>query len=202
MHIEFLVEEPSMAAALECVVPAIAGTATYAVRQFQGKQDLLRRLPDRLRGYRTIPGVSVVVLVDQHTDDCRKLKQHLDECARDAGLVPKSQSADSFRALNRVVVDELEAWFFGDADALRAAFPRLPAYVTSKRSYRNPDGIPGGAARALEHELRQAGAIGRIFSKPAVATRVAAHMDPCRNTSPSFRAFISGIDALLRVESS
>jgi hypothetical protein len=53
MHIEFLVEEQSAEAALSRIVPAIIGPSiSVAIRRFQGKHDLLGKLPARLAGYR------------------------------------------------------------------------------------------------------------------------------------------------------
>jgi hypothetical protein len=52
MHIEFLVEEPSMEVALQQLLPRILpAETTHRVLTFQGKKDLLAQLPVRLRGY-------------------------------------------------------------------------------------------------------------------------------------------------------
>jgi len=49
MHFEFLVEEPSIEAALNNMLPYILpSSVTYAIRVFQGKQDLLKKLPVHL----------------------------------------------------------------------------------------------------------------------------------------------------------
>ncbi len=50
-HVEVLVEEPSMAAALEAILPKLLGDVSFMVRVFQGKPDLLAKLPGRLTGY-------------------------------------------------------------------------------------------------------------------------------------------------------
>jgi hypothetical protein len=52
MHIEFLVEEPSAETALLELLPKIIGTkATWLIHPYQGKQDLINKLLDRLKGY-------------------------------------------------------------------------------------------------------------------------------------------------------
>jgi len=54
-HLVVFVEEPSMAAALESLLPKIVGALSFRIIQFQCKNDLVKKLPDRLRGYRWIP---------------------------------------------------------------------------------------------------------------------------------------------------
>lgn len=52
MHLEILVEEPSMEAALKNLLPGmLPEPTTFRLLNFQGKQNLLRQLPARLRGY-------------------------------------------------------------------------------------------------------------------------------------------------------
>lgn len=50
-HIEFIVEEPSMEAALRTIVPKILNDVSFDVYAHQCKDERLKRLPDRLRGY-------------------------------------------------------------------------------------------------------------------------------------------------------
>jgi hypothetical protein len=74
MHLEILVEEPSMAAALDTLVPRIVPNHTCEVHTYQGKPDLLGKLDARLRAYASIrsswPDRRVVVVVDRDADDC------------------------------------------------------------------------------------------------------------------------------------
>ena len=84
MHLEFLVEEESCAEALKHLVPKIVGDgAGFKIHAFQGKQDLLASLSTRLKGYSSWLPVDwrVVVLVDRDNDDCKALKEQLDEIA-------------------------------------------------------------------------------------------------------------------------
>jgi hypothetical protein len=52
-HVEVLVEEPSMEAALRLLLPRLLSELTFAVHPYQCKDDLLAKLPARLRGYRS-----------------------------------------------------------------------------------------------------------------------------------------------------
>ncbi|MCY2952333.1 MAG: DUF4276 family protein [Planctomycetota bacterium] len=194
MHIEFLVEEQSCAEALKSLVPKIIGDdATHRAHVFQGKRDLLNQLPQRLRGYASwIPqDWRIVVLLDRDADDCRVLKSRLETLAQAAGLVTRTAARDKrrFNVLNRIVVEELEAWFFGDISALTTAYPRIPLTLASRRGFRNPDTIPGGTSEALERLLKKAGYYFTGMPKIEVARRVSAHMRPDQNQSHCFSVF-------------
>ncbi|HSL83507.1 MAG TPA: DUF4276 family protein [Thermoanaerobaculia bacterium] len=203
LHLEVLVEEPSAKAALNELLPRILpSTASFAVHAHQGKPALLRRLPQRLRAYSAMdwPQLRLLVLVDRDQEDCQGLKQRLEEIASAAGLTTKSTAAGGrFQAANRIAVEELEAWFFGDVEALRAAYPRVPKSLGARALCRDPDAIRGGTAEALARVLHRAGHLGTDYlPKITVASAVAGHLEPSRNRSHSFRCFCNGIEALMR----
>ena len=200
-HVEFLVEEDSVEALLKGLLPKLlpAGVS-FAIHPFQGKRDLLTKLPDRLRGYRQwLPADwRLVVLVDEDRQDCRALKQQLDKAATDAGFTTKAtaQHAGSFTILNRISIEELEAWFFGDVPALVALYPRVSPSLGSKEKYRDPDAIKGGTWEALERVLQQARYYPSGLPKIEVARAMGDKMVPVRNTSKSFQVFCSGLLSL------
>lgn len=201
MHIEFLIEEPSSEAFLQGLLPKIVphGTSWKSI-VFQGKIDLLNKLEARLKGYRTwIPDDwRIVVLLDEDREDCLILKQKMENAARAAGLATKSrpQAGGRFTVLNRIAIEELEAWLFGDVSALTAAYGRISPHLGSRAAYRDPDAITGGTWEALEREFQRAGYFVAGLPKIEVSRTLAAHMDPKRNTSKSFRCFVSGLTAL------
>jgi len=203
MHVEFLVEEPSAEAALENLLPRLLGAGTsFFIHPFNGKADLLANLSSRLRAYRRwLPrDWRIVVLVDEDRQDCRALKGELESAARNAGLMTKSAAGGGadFQVLNRLAIEELEAWFFGDAAALRAAYPRVPPTLNRNARYRDPDAIAGGTAEALERILRRSGYYGARMPKIETARRISASMDPRINQSHSFQVFRSGLAALTK----
>ncbi|MEB3342659.1 hypothetical protein [Okeania sp.] len=53
---------------------------SFDTHSFQGKQDLLSKLPGRLKGYKKwIPNDwIIIVLLDRDNQDCQKLKQQLE----------------------------------------------------------------------------------------------------------------------------
>jgi hypothetical protein len=194
IHIEFFLEEESCAEALKLLAPKIIGNlATFDMHVFQGKSDLLTSLPQRLHGYaRWLPADRrIVVLVDRDNDDCLRLKENLEDIARNARLVTRSscKNKGQFHVLNRIAIEELEAWFFGDVEALATAYPRVPRTLAQKRGFRDSDAIAGGTWEALERVLRNAGYYSTGMPKIEVARNVSVHMVPDRNRSGSFRAF-------------
>lgn len=203
MHIEFLVEEPSAEAALKNLVPKICPPGiTFDIHAFRGKKDLLSKLPRRLKAYSNFMPADgrIVVLTDEDRDDCRSLKEQLDCAAKNAGLVTRSMALNGsrFKVLNRIAVEELEAWFFGDVQAIHQAFERVPLSLGAKSAYRDPDAIKGGTWEALERELQKAGYFKSGLPKIKAARAISANMLPSRNRSRSFQAFQSGILDVLK----
>jgi hypothetical protein len=202
LHVELLVEERSAEAALANLLPRMVPSGTtWRVHPFRGKSDLLGNLPQRLRGYRTWipPEWRIVVLVDEDRRGCIELKRHLEAAALAAGFTTRSSAGASgrFEVLNRLAIEELEAWFFGDVEAMTAAYPGVPVTLAARETYRDPDGIPGGTWEALWRVLRQAGYYRAGLPKLEVARRISAHMDPARNRSRSFQHFRDGLRAFV-----
>ena len=169
---------------------------TFELRVFQGKRDLLKKLESRLRAYATwLPDDHrIVVMVDRDEEECRALKEQLEEAADRAGLLTRSCAAGRpWQLVNRVVIEELEAWYFGDWEAVRAAYPRVSATIPNKAAYRVPDAIPGGTWEAFERILKRHGYFTTGLRKVEAARAVAAHIDPARNRSQSFGLFVSAI---------
>jgi len=202
MHIEFLVEEYSAEAALKNLLPSILSEeTTFAIRPFSGKQDLLSQLPKRLSGYRKwLPDDwRIVVLVDRDRENCLALKAKLEDAARQAGLATKSsvRGQKRFDVVNRLAIEEMEAWYFGDPAALKQAYPRLPDTIGRKAPYRNPDAIAGGTWEALERILKQSGYYPSGMPKVETARNVSKYMDPDRNISKSFQVFRDALRELV-----
>lgn len=203
MHLEILVEEPSAKSALEILVPKIIGERiSFNIIQFQGKSDLLKKLPDRMRGYARWlpPDYRIMVLIDEDRQDCYRLKQQLETIAVQAGLITKAGATggSTFQVVNRIAVEELEAWFFGDFEALRLAYPRLPVSLPNRHPYRDPDAIGGGTAEEMERVLQHAGYHKGGLAKIQAASDIAPHMIPERNRSKSFQVFREGLLSLIK----
>jgi hypothetical protein len=200
MHFEFLVEEPSMEFALNNLLPKILdlNVNTYSIRTFQGKYDLLSKLPERLRGYKRniTDNDRIAVLIDRDNDDCFELKRKLEQRAINARLTTKSSvgSAEIFVVLNRIVIEELESWFLGDVYAIKYAFPDISNnYVTTHKNIL-PDEI-SKPSKKLETLLQRNNYYITGLPKIEVAEKISKHMVPQRNKSKSFQIFCSGLRA-------
>ncbi|RMD61198.1 DUF4276 family protein [Candidatus Parcubacteria bacterium] len=192
-HLEFLVEEPSMEAFLNALLPRLLpNQVNFRIHVFQGKMDLLQKLPHRLRGYASwLPDTwRIIVIVDRDNDDCHVLKARLESIANAEGLRTRTTgSGTSWQVVNRLAIEELEAWYFGDWDAVRRAYPRVPEGTSRQRNYRDPDAIPGGTWEAFERILQRAGYFKGGLRKIEAARRIGALIDPNRNQSHSFAVF-------------
>ncbi len=189
-HLEVLIEEPSMEAALELLLPKMLGSVTFKLHPHQGKTHLLATLPAKLKGYASwLPDEHrLLVVIDRDGDDCDALKRKLEKIALDAGLATKtSPPGQRYAVVNRLAIEELEAWYFGDWEAVLAAYPRVNANVPAQAKYRSPDAITGGTWEAFERVLKRGGYFKTGLRKIEAARAVAVHMDPSRNSSPSFQ---------------
>lgn len=180
-----------MEAALHAILPKILDGITFDIHTYPGKSALLGRLPQRLQGYASwLPkDWRILVLVDRDDEDCRTLKRKLDDLAHRAKLVTRTRSTSrKFQVINRIAIEELEAWYFGDWPAVQAAYPRVKSTIPAGSAYRDPDGISGGTWEAFERVLQEAGYFSTGLRKIEAARAIAVHMEPSRNRSPSFCA--------------
>jgi hypothetical protein len=170
-HLEILVEESSMEAFLRELLPRLLGDeVSFAVYPYQCKDALLSKLPARLDGY------------------AKWLPETWRIMASDAGLRTRTAGAgEQWQVVNRIAIEELEAWYFGDWEAVRAAYLRVQQTVPSQPKYRDPDAIARGTWEAFERVLQKAGYFKGGLRKIEAARSIAAHMVPDRNCSKSFQ---------------
>lgn len=165
---------------------------TFEVHPFQGKDDLLGKLEARLRGYAAwLPeDWRIVVVVDRDDDDCRDLKQRLEAIAQRAGLRSRTRAGGlSWQLVNRIAIEELEAWYFADWEAVRVAYPRMPADISHRRGFRDLDAITGGTWEAFERMMQGHGYFKGGLAKIEAARAIGACVDPSRSRSRSFAMF-------------
>ncbi|CAK0747669.1 DUF4276 family protein [uncultured Gammaproteobacteria bacterium] len=175
-RIVFMVEEPSIKVFLDKALPRFFPTMDFLCIPHQGKQDLEKSLPRKLKGW-TYPEDRFVVIRDKDRDDCVGLKQSL------VTLCAKAGRPDT---LVRIACHELEAWYIGDPAGMATAFasPALAA-IAKKKKFRNPDIIQ---KPSLEIKILYPG-----FQKIRGARSVADHLSYTRNNSKSFRILIEGL---------
>ncbi len=175
--IVFLLEEPSMEALLNNILPKIPMNDSYKLIPHQGKNDLLRSIPTKLKAW-TIPDTRFVIVHDQDSNDCMMLKRDIEEICR-----PYNRTV-----LIRIVCRELESWYFGDIEAVEAAYNKNLRKLKNSVKYRVPDSIkdPKDVIRRFIPELTQIDG----------AKRISRYMDINHNSSHSFNVFLEGIRKL------
>lgn len=191
-----------MEVALEVLLPKILGTQvpTQIIR-FECKDELLDNLFARLSSYASwLPeGWRIIVLVDRDREDCVMLKKKLEATAKQAKLSTKSSPGrdGSWAVANRIVIEELESWYFGDWDAVTTAYPKVSGSIPKKEGYRDPDAIQGGTWEALERILKRAGYFEGGLRKIELARAITPHIEPERNRSRSFQVFRDALRELI-----
>jgi hypothetical protein len=200
MRVEFLVDEESKEAALRNILPKIAGDLiTYQIHVLRGKSHIL----PRLRAYKKwLPkDRRILVLFDNDKKDCEKVKAELEQFARTAGLPTKTAPGHGkdYQVVNRLAIEELESWFFGDIEALVKAYPGVPDTLAEKSGFRDPDAIQGGTWEQLEKILQKAGHYSAGLAKITAARDISSYMDPERNRSKSFQVFRDTIKMLAKI---
>ena len=175
----FLLEELSMKELLDGLLPRIFPGLVFQCIAHEGKRDLEKSIPRKLRAWRE-PGVKFVVLRDNDGGDCVRLKQKLMEICEQGGR------ADT---LVRIVCQELEAWYLGEPAALAEAFDNEKRRSMGLRArFRDPDRI--------QHPVNDLKKLVPEFQKISGARKMARFLSKKRNTSTSFRVLLSGVDKL------
>ncbi len=178
----FLLEEESMKALLNVLLPQILPQGiNFLCIPHEGKQDLEKSIPRKLRAWQT-PDTVFVIVRDKDGADCIEIKKHLVNLCAQAGR------NDS---LVRIACHELESWFLGDLAAVEKAFNiKKLAEQQRNRKYKEPDKL-SNASEELEKLVKG-------YRKVSGAKKIAAYMTIGQNYSHSFNCFISGINGLIK----
>jgi hypothetical protein len=74
----FLLEEPSLENVLKEILPKIIpDEISFICIPHQGKQDLAKSIPKKIRAFQFNPATKFVIVHDQDSHDCKKLKSEL-----------------------------------------------------------------------------------------------------------------------------
>lgn len=213
MHIEILVEDASGKKLLDAVLPKLLGEQgnphTWRMHLYKGigripknlkpgtdasKRILLDRLPLALSGYGKTPGIdAVVVVLDSDQRNCVAFLNEL------KGLVANCRPAPN--TMFRLAIEEVEAWYLGDRQALQAAYPRAKADVLGRYVQDSvcntwellADAIhPGGSVAIKKTGWPLPGQI-----KCEWAEKIGPFLEPDRNVSPSFGKLRDGLRRLV-----
>ncbi|HQO34674.1 MAG TPA: hypothetical protein PLG59_08440 [bacterium] len=218
MHFEILVEDQSGKKALGVLVPEIVGKEhTVKIYAYKGigripknmrgpndpsKRLLLENLPKLLRGYgKTFRGytedypAAVIVVCDLDRKCLITFRQEMLDILNACN--PKPNTRFCF------AIEEGEAWFLGDLNAIKSAYPKAKDAVLN--SYINDsicgtweklaDAVyPGGASALFSGGWQAVGA-----EKSKWAERIPPFMDIMNNQSPSFCHFCTKLRELAGV---
>lgn len=164
---------------LDVLLPRIFPDLSFQCVPHEGKQDLEKSIPRKLRAWRE-PGVHFCVIRDNDSGDCHALKER---------LIALCKSGGRDDTLIRIACQELEAWYLGEPDAIAEAYANDKLRMFEKKArFRNPDAVvrPSAEVRKLVPE----------FQKVSGARRIACHLTRDRNRSASFRNLLNGIEHL------
>ncbi|MEH1838490.1 MAG: DUF4276 family protein [Nostoc sp.] len=175
------------------VTKIIGYTHTLKIHNFQNKDRLLKKLPERMKAYANfVPDDwRIVIIVDEDRCDCQELKRKL--C--DASSVVTKHKGNI--VLHRIAVEELESWFIGDVTAIRAEYEKIPVSLSQQAKFRNPDTIKGGTWEQLDKILKKYG-YETGLQKINFAEKVSPHMDVENNLSRSFQIFQYGLRNIIK----
>ena len=183
-RIVFLLEEQSMVELLRGVLPKVfpawVENQHWLAVPHNGKSDLEASVPRKLRAWNR-PEDRFIIMRDNDGGDCRMHKQRLLQLA---AVKPANH------VLVRIVCQELEGWFLGDLEAVKAAYPVAARnIIATHRKFPAPDKMTNAA-----HELSQ---LTEVPGKVGRAKAISGHMDVEANLSHSFQVFITGLKSLV-----
>ena len=178
-------EEMSAKVLLESLLPRLLPQAVHVqCIDFEGKRDLEKQLPIKLKGWRT-RDTCFVILRDQDSGNCHHIKRNLRSiCA----------AANKPEVLIRIACRELESWYWGDLAAVEASLEidGLTA-LQEKKKYRKPDDIIHPSA-----ELKKV--TKNRYQKVGGSRVIGRHLTVDINRSRSFRSFVRGVRRIVALE--
>ncbi len=180
----FLLEEPSIKIVLDKILPKlIPDEVHYICIAHQGKQDLAKSIPKKIKAFQFKPATKFVVVHDQDSHDCKTLKSNLLKICQNAGKSDVSI---------RIICHELESWFLGDLAAVEKAYALKTKSLSKKqdqRKFRDPDQL-----NSAKQELKK---LVSEYYPATHAKAIAPYLSLADNKSHSFQVFLAGIRKLV-----
>lgn len=186
-HYYFFTEEESMMS----FIKACKKTQTLENKEFvnfNGKDDLKNNIRNYVEGLIKWDNsdenirIKIIVLVDQDNDNCKQLKN-------DIKNIIKSNTGKLFTSVIEVIIvcRELEAWYFGDYEAILVAYPKFSSFVSKNNKWVRESDKRTKPSKHLLEKLNE-------VSKVQLAKKIAPHISTDRNISASFKHFVRVID--------
>jgi Domain of unknown function (DUF4276) len=209
MHLEIHTEDSSTKELLEILLPKIIGSNgdvnSWRLHPYKGigrlpknldaradptKRLLLDQLPSILKAYGKTPKTGcVVVVVDVDSRDFNSFLAELKTVLSACNPAPET--------LFCIAVEETEAWYFGDKDAILSAYPKARKAEINKYVQDSICGtwerladvlIAGGSTSVKNNSSPHAGDLKHEWAK-----KIGPYMDPEINESPSFQKLRDGL---------
>lgn len=183
MNLVFFLEERSARFFLEGFLPRVLPCGvTFRCIAFEGKQDLEKQLQRKIENW-LVPSTHFIVMRDQDSGNCLKVKQRLVDICAAAGR-PES--------LVRIACHELESWYLGNLSAVEKALilPGLGKKQGS-RKYRQPDQLSNASEELLK--LTKG-----AYQKISGSREIGRVMPVSGNTSCSFNSFVTGVQRICK----
>ena len=180
-------EEPSAREMLKGVLPRLLPDGMdFKIIVFDGKQDLEKQLPRKLGKWQK-PDSLFLVMRDQDSADCQKVKKKLVEICTNAGKP---------HALVRVACRELESFYLGDLAAVEKGLNLANiAKLQNKSIYRDPD-------KAVNPRDELMKLTNDTYQNVMGSRKIAPFLSLENNRSRSINALITGLQRLLNRKSS
>ena len=140
MHFEILIEDQSGGKAMEILFPKLLqGEITFRIHPYKGigripkglkpsgdanKRILLSQLPRLLQGYGKVPDCGTIIVICDL--DNKEKKQFLSELNNVLNACNPKPETFFF-----VAIEEFEAWYLGDFNAIRKVYPHVKNSVLS-----------------------------------------------------------------------
>ena len=209
MHFDFLIEDSSGKKMLKLLLPKILeNNDTYTIHSYNGvghipknlkseldpkKRVLLNQLPRLIRGfgnthkgYDTNFSAILIIIVDLDNKNKRDFLDELNTVLASCTIKPKTKFC--------LAIEEGEAWFLGDLDAIYRAYPLAKKTILSRYI---PDSICGtweiladGIYPGGSKKLKSKGTASIGKEKSCWAENITPEMNIGNNASSSFRYFL------------
>jgi len=180
----FLLEEPSMKNVLDEILPQIIPhNILFLCITHQGKQDLAKSIPKKIKAFQFYPDTKIIIVHDQDSHDCKTLKGELFKLCEDAGKPDITI---------RIICHELESWFLGDLAAIEKAYKLNPQSLSKKQNqikFRNPDRL-----NSAKSELKK---LVSEYYPGTHSKAIAPYLSLTDNNSRSFQVFLDGIKKMV-----
>lgn len=174
-----MVEEQSIEEVTKVIIKRMGLENRVKIIPHDGKNDLEKSFPRKIANWRNPHRTRFVICRDNDGSDCAILKQRL----RD--MLPETTQHD-FKL--RLVMNELEAWYLGDLEALKKAELISQGVLDqnrNKRKFRSPENLTN-AKQEFKRLVKTKGQI-------TLARTIAPHLELENENCSSFKHFIAAI---------